>query len=430
MSNYQKRLENIKNRIKDYKEIEPTINDVNDQLKNLKYKDLKINSSDYEFIKFLSKGYRKYSNQKFLNNIIRDNNKTVKIQEKILEEIYEYLLSNRNDLILREKEWNQIKKRILEYKKSNRSEIQKIVNKLQERYLNEKFKNNALLVFWKEENFRAAENNGFSYHFNSNQQFLHSVKRGGDVYTMTRIDSEIKLSAHLKVVYQSTNSEDFEFGKYRIWADEEKSTYFSLEENPDFMPILNKLESITPKHGDNASKWAQAFQQIRVISNEKDLDLINNFAKQLKVHEKANSVIRSWDEIEQEDTLIESEYSQEDIKDLREKVRSSTDSEIKQTLSVQKVFLRNKHVRVYAKLRAGGECECCGNTAPFEKQNGRKYLEVHHIKSLSEGGKDIPMNVAAICPNCHRALHYSINRDKLRSKVEKKIEIKEYENFN
>ena len=57
----------------------------------------------------------------------------------------------------------------------------------------------------------------------------------------------------------------------------------------------------------------------------------------------------------------------------------------------------------YVKMRAGRFCELCGCEAPFE-YNGRPYLELHHLKSISEGGKDSTDNVAAICPNCHKKL--------------------------
>ena len=34
------------------------------------------------------------------------------------------------------------------------------------------------------------------------------------------------------------------------------------------------------------------------------------------------------------------------------------------------------------------------------------YLEPHHIRRVSDGGPDHPRWVAAICPNCHREVHF------------------------
>ena len=85
---------------------------------------------------------------------------------------------------------------------------------------------------------------------------------------------------------------------------------------------------------------------------------------------------------------------------------------------------RSDSIRVYALARADGICEACGAAAPFKKPDGTPYLEVHHIRRLSDGGPDSPEWVAAICPNCHRRAHFGrdialFNRD-LKSNVEGK----------
>jgi 5-methylcytosine-specific restriction protein A len=57
--------------------------------------------------------------------------------------------------------------------------------------------------------------------------------------------------------------------------------------------------------------------------------------------------------------------------------------------------------------RASGICEQCNEDAPFKrKKDGTPYLEVHHRIPLSEGGFDTVGNAIAVCPNCHRELHY------------------------
>lgn len=42
-------------------------------------------------------------------------------------------------------------------------------------------------------------------------------------------------------------------------------------------------------------------------------------------------------------------------------------------------------------------CEIC--------KNKFNYLEKHHIKSVSKGGKNEKGNYAYICPNCHELVH-------------------------
>lgn len=80
-------------------------------------------------------------------------------------------------------------------------------------------------------------------------------------------------------------------------------------------------------------------------------------------------------------------------------------------------FFRNPLVVAYTQARANGKCELCRTFAPFKKPDGTPYLETHHIVPLAEGGPDTTENCAAVCPNCHRALHYAENRQELARKL-------------
>lgn len=39
------------------------------------------------------------------------------------------------------------------------------------------------------------------------------------------------------------------------------------------------------------------------------------------------------------------------------------------------------------------------------------------IEPLSEGGRDCLESVVALCPNCHRQVHYGTNRDELNRRL-------------
>jgi 5-methylcytosine-specific restriction endonuclease McrA len=88
--------------------------------------------------------------------------------------------------------------------------------------------------------------------------------------------------------------------------------------------------------------------------------------------------------------------------------------------------IRSVAVKSYALCRAEGRCENCLSNAPFINEKGDGYLEVHHMTRLSDDGPDIPLNVIALCPNCHRKAHHSIKKktfnDSLKRKV-KKLEL-------
>jgi 5-methylcytosine-specific restriction protein A len=81
---------------------------------------------------------------------------------------------------------------------------------------------------------------------------------------------------------------------------------------------------------------------------------------------------------------------------------------------------RSAAIKKYARARANGICEGCQNNAPFTTTAGVPYLEVHHVRSLSDGGPDDPQYVVAICPTCHRRAHYA---DDFKSFNEDLVEI-------
>ncbi|WP_233238827.1 HNH endonuclease [Bordetella sp. LUAb4] len=70
------------------------------------------------------------------------------------------------------------------------------------------------------------------------------------------------------------------------------------------------------------------------------------------------------------------------------------------------VYERNESVRAYVLMRANGICELCECPAPFRRMDTSPYLEPHHTTRMSDGGPDHPRHVAALCPACHREVHY------------------------
>lgn len=85
-------------------------------------------------------------------------------------------------------------------------------------------------------------------------------------------------------------------------------------------------------------------------------------------------------------------------------------------------YYRSNRIKEYAKARANGICECCGEPAPFDDGDGEPYLEVHHVDELGEGGSDHPDRVVAVCPTCHRRIHYGNDGRELNSLLQEKLE--------
>lgn len=85
----------------------------------------------------------------------------------------------------------------------------------------------------------------------------------------------------------------------------------------------------------------------------------------------------------------------------------------KKWVGTSNVFARSPAVKAWILQQAAGKCENCGEST-FLDDEGRWYLEVHHLLSLARGGSDTLKNTVALCSNCHRAFHYSANRELLK----------------
>lgn len=74
-------------------------------------------------------------------------------------------------------------------------------------------------------------------------------------------------------------------------------------------------------------------------------------------------------------------------------------------------FVRNPWVVEAVIRRSKGRCEMPDCTCTlFETDDGTPYLEVHHVVPLAEEGEDVLANTAALCPHCHRLLHFGRTR--------------------
>ncbi|MFG0835037.1 HNH endonuclease [Aeromonas bivalvium] len=82
---------------------------------------------------------------------------------------------------------------------------------------------------------------------------------------------------------------------------------------------------------------------------------------------------------------------------------------------------RDPQVKAWVLVTAAAKCECCDEQAPFNTATGEPFLEVHHLRTLAEGGSDTVGNTVALCPNCHRELHYGANKEARRDALYQKL---------
>lgn len=106
---------------------------------------------------------------------------------------------------------------------------------------------------------------------------------------------------------------------------------------------------------------------------------------------------------------VEINSSRKDSKDARQERLLKASKIPEPILKIQRGYNRNSDVIVTVLDRANGKCEKCNNNAPFIRASDKSpYLEVHHNIMLSQGGEDTVENAMAVCPNCHKELHYGI----------------------
>ena len=80
---------------------------------------------------------------------------------------------------------------------------------------------------------------------------------------------------------------------------------------------------------------------------------------------------------------------------------------------------RKEWVKIYVRRRANGRCEYCNQKAAFQTAKGHWYLEPHHTIRLADNGLDHPDFVIALCPTCHRNVHYGCKGGELNELIKK-----------
>lgn len=98
---------------------------------------------------------------------------------------------------------------------------------------------------------------------------------------------------------------------------------------------------------------------------------------------------------------------------------STGESKVVKVITEQ--FTRDVKVKQYTLRRAQGICDLCNNLAPFMTNKNEAYLESHHVIPLAKKGKDSIVNTVALCPNCHKLMHYGKNSKQNLQKLKNKL---------
>ncbi|MCO5411946.1 HNH endonuclease [Ralstonia mojiangensis] len=145
----------------------------------------------------------------------------------------------------------------------------------------------------------------------------------------------------------------------------------------------------------------------------------------------SNTLRRELDDLpdQDDDNAAKAESQRADLTTLRQAAIAACQpgdpiADPKETVRI--AYQRSARVKRYVLARAEGHCELCEAPAPFNrKSDGTPYLEPHHINRLSDGGLDHPKYVGAICPTCHRLIHFGENGQHRNEELRARIAAKE-----
>ncbi len=168
-----------------------------------------------------------------------------------------------------------------------------------------------------------------------------------------------------------------------------------------------ELEGIVQFPINRVPYWLDRPIYNRIVNAGGEITLYPLETPQNETHNSASEVRRAMESSPEE---------------LRRKAREWNDNhKEKRKTTVHERTERNPYVIAETLKRANGICELCGKTAPFLRKKNVPYLEVHHLELLSKGGPDDTTNTSGICPNCHKKLHYSVDRHKDKEFLQMKL---------
>ena len=209
----------------------------------------------------------------------------------------------------------------------------------------------------------------------------------------------------------------------------------------DLDSVTTKLSSLLGRDVVSTLEQLMAFQELEKRTNREGMSDIDptvqkvwdqfhdNQRQEIRREEVEREYGRHW--IKQCDTFFSSDsyYEQAEREKRHQGERSYEElvSDIienppprypKKMSTASSVFERDPRIVAAAKKRADFRCEVpdCINEL-FLKDDGTRYVEVHHIERLAEDGEDALDNVACVCPIHHREAHYGATKEVVKEQL-------------
>jgi len=247
-------------------------------------------------------------------------------------------------------------------------------------------------------------------------------------YSWTQLNEKTLIKKVDKTVFESSHSAIPEaFTSFFVsQIGEEKIFLPIVSEEKKFEVKLQRMKREAKGNKTLRMYWqSELMDLINLRLADKDLALKNlKHSMMLKFQKKQNEIYLeiinngSIYELLIEEAEFESNVDEElDVKDAKPpEGNKNPEKNIKEVVYIK----RDPKVKAHLIKISNGICENCGEKA-FKKVSSKPYLEIHHLIRLSDNGPDTIDNAVAVCANCHRQLHYGINRDELIKNLYSKI---------
>ena len=191
----------------------------------------------------------------------------------------------------------------------------------------------------------------------------------------TKKELEARLKFNIPPAYKDKGKEDGGIGDYIIWKDIIK---LAVEQKKDLVFVT----------GDEKADWFHQSNEAKIYPR---FELVHEFKETTEgknVH------------------LI----SLSDLIQLFSKDQATIDT-IRSAESVLRSRRTNPFTRGQAIANAGSKCQLCKIDGSTDGNKGMSFLEIHHLKRLSEGGEDSLQNIVVLCPNCHKMVEERLKND-------------------
>lgn len=199
-----------------------------------------------------------------------------------------------------------------------------------------------------------------------------------------------------------------------------------LREDLNKAQVNRKLRE-GPLRQRSRSSVEMRMQNISAVLAEAGLPFVSGYKPLRNVGAAIFAQIRAYlvaegiDELESRQPTSDREELEGRVTQLRAELRAGEppkgNMKPEATTQTRREYVRDPQVKAHVLNSASGRCEACKQDAPFKTVDGFPFLEVHHLKELSQGGSDTVPNLVALCPNCHRRLHYGEDRESYKQGI-------------